>query len=107
MRFGDNSWIKIKGKGTINIHGKLKDHGVYYVEGIKHNMLSVSQMCDKRYKLNFDSKGCEMRKESNGQLVAEGKRTHVNVYNLKECFESQCMMGQVDEASCGIGDQVT
>lgn len=34
MRFGDNSSIKIKDKGTLNIDGKLKAHDVYYVEGL-------------------------------------------------------------------------
>lgn len=93
-----NSSIKIKGKATLNIDGKLKAHDFYYVEGLKHNLLSVSQMCDKGYNFTFDSKGYEIRKESNGQLVVEGKRTDGNVYKLKECFESQCMMGQVDES---------
>lgn len=55
-------------------------------------------MCDKGYMFTFDSRGCEIIKESTSKLVAEGKRTDGNVYNLKECFESQCMMGQVDES---------
>lgn len=96
MTFGDNSSIKIKGKGTLSIDGKLKAHDVYYVEAQKHNLLSVSLMCDKGYKFTFDSKGSEIR-ECNGQLVEEGKRIDRNVYNLKECFEPQCIMGQVSE----------
>lgn len=55
-------------------------------------------MCDKGYKFIFDSTNCQIRKESIGQIVAEGKRTDGNVYNMKECFESQCMMVQVDES---------
>lgn len=55
VRFRDNSSIKIKGKGTLNIDEKLKEKDVYYVEGLKHNLLSVSQMCDKGYKFTFDS----------------------------------------------------
>lgn len=98
MRFGDNSSIKIKGEGTLNIDGKLKAHDVYYVEGLKHNLLSVSQMCDKGYKFTFDSTGCQIKNESIGQNVAKGKRVDGNVYNLKECFKLQCMLGQVDES---------
>ncbi|GLJ30858.1 hypothetical protein SUGI_0613390 [Cryptomeria japonica] len=97
VRFGDNSSIKIKGKGTLNIDGKLKAHDVYYVEGLKHNLLIVSQMCDKGYKFTFNYTGCQI-KESIGQVVVEGKRTHGNVYNLNEYFESQCMLGQVNES---------
>lgn len=86
MRFGDNSSIKIKGKGTLNIDAKLKAHDVYYMEGLKHNILSLSQICGKGYMFTFDSRGCEIRKERIGKLVAEDKRTDGNVYNLKECF---------------------
>lgn len=66
MRFGDKSSIKIKCKGALNIDEKLKAHDVYYVEGMKHNLLSMSQMCDKAYKFTFDSKGCQIIKERNG-----------------------------------------
>lgn len=98
VRFRDNSSIKIKCKGTLNIDGKLKAHDVYYVEELKHNLLSVSQMYDKGYKFTFNSISCQIRKESTGQIVAKGKSIDENVYNLKECFESQCIMGQVDES---------
>lgn len=68
------------------------------MKGLKHNLLSIIQMCDSGYKFTFDSKGCENRKEKSERLVAEGKRIDGNVYNLKECHGSQCMIGQVDES---------
>ncbi|GLJ54155.1 hypothetical protein SUGI_1160370 [Cryptomeria japonica] len=39
--FGDNKTRKIKGKGTISLDGKTNTDNVYYVEGLKHNLLSV------------------------------------------------------------------
>ncbi|GLJ07858.1 hypothetical protein SUGI_0075690 [Cryptomeria japonica] len=98
VSFGDNSSIKIKGKGTLSIDGNLKAHDAYYLEGLKNNLLSVSQMCDKGYKFTFDSTSCQIKKDSTSQIVAEGKRTDGNIYNLKECYESQCRIGQVDES---------
>lgn len=98
VRLGDNSSIKIKGKGTLRIDGKMKSHNEYFVEGLKHNLLSVSQMCDKGYKFTFNSTDFQIKKDSTGKVVAEGKRTDGNVYNLKEFYESQCMLGQVDES---------
>lgn len=53
-------------------------------------------MCDKCYKFTFDSTGCQIKKDSTGQVMVEGNR--IDVYNLKECYESQCMLGQVDES---------
>jgi hypothetical protein len=29
---------------------------------MKHNLVSVSQMCDQGHKFNFDSQKCEIRK---------------------------------------------
>lgn len=42
VKFGDNSSTKIFGKGTISIDEKSRTKDVLYVEGIKHNLLSVS-----------------------------------------------------------------
>ncbi len=44
--FGDNSYGLTKGVGTL-IVGDVHITEVYYVEGLKHNLLSVSQFCDK------------------------------------------------------------
>jgi hypothetical protein len=60
---GDNAFARIDGKGTISIdNGKTKTHNVLYVEVLKHNLISVSQMCDQGYNLTFHSKGFEIRK---------------------------------------------
>ena len=40
---------------------------------MKHNLLSVSQMCDQGHKFTFDSQKCEIRKEGSGKLVATVK----------------------------------
>jgi len=58
----DNSSIII-GRGTIIIGNKgTKKKNVLLVEDMKHNILSVSQMCDQGHKLVFDSPKCEIRK---------------------------------------------
>lgn len=45
VRFDDNSSAKIKGKGTpVLDDGETKVENVLYVEGLKHNLLSVSQL---------------------------------------------------------------
>jgi hypothetical protein len=41
---------------------------------MKHNLLSVSQMCDQGHKVTFDSQKCEIRKEGSGKLVATAAR---------------------------------
>lgn len=41
VRFGDDKSWSIKGRGTISLDGKHNTDNVYYVEGLKHNLLSV------------------------------------------------------------------
>jgi hypothetical protein len=42
VKFGDNSRIQIIGKGSLLLNDDTPIHDVYYVEGLKHNLLSVS-----------------------------------------------------------------
>jgi hypothetical protein len=47
VTFGDNGRSKIVGKGILNLDNKkIKIKKVLCVEYLKHNLLSVSQMCD-------------------------------------------------------------
>ncbi|GLJ51639.1 hypothetical protein SUGI_1097500 [Cryptomeria japonica] len=41
VRFGDDIACMIKGKGTISLDGKNNTENVYYVEGLRHNLLSL------------------------------------------------------------------
>ena len=45
-----------KGKGTISLLGLLNITNVLYVEGLRVNLLSISQICDQDFKVLF-SKG--------------------------------------------------
>jgi hypothetical protein len=56
----DNS-SKIIGEGTVPIGNKNeKVQNVLLVEDMKHNLLSVSQICDQGHKITFDSEKCEI-----------------------------------------------
>jgi len=60
VTFGDNSKGKIEGKGLISdsVHTYIYD--VYYVNGFKHNLLSISQLCDKGYSVSFNELECKV-----------------------------------------------
>ena len=47
VSFGNDTPATIKGKGTAQLKEKVKAGNVLYVDGLKHNLLSVSQMCDQ------------------------------------------------------------
>ena len=50
VTFGDNSKGKIVGISKIGNESSLIIEDVLLVEGLKHNLLSISQLCDKGFK---------------------------------------------------------
>jgi hypothetical protein len=56
-----------------------KEKNVLLVEDMKHNLLSVRQMCDQGHKILFETKKCEIKKEGSGKLVGTTRRTPNNI----------------------------
>jgi hypothetical protein len=99
VNFGDNGVSKIVGKGTLSLdNGRAKVEKVMCVENLKHNILSVIQMCDQGHTLTFDSQACEIRKQNSGKLIAKAIKTSNNVYILDEIDGKKCFMGKTDES---------
>jgi hypothetical protein len=83
VAFGDDSFVKILGKGVVNLGSEnIKEENVLLVEYMKHNLLSVSKICDQGYNLNFDSRRCEIREKCSGILVATATRRPNNIFIL-------------------------
>jgi hypothetical protein len=83
VSFGDDSSVKILGKGVVNLGSEnVKAENVLLVEDLKHNLLSVSKICDQGYTLTFDSQKCEIREKDSGRLVATTTRRPNNIYIL-------------------------
>ncbi|KAI3672709.1 hypothetical protein L6452_38806 [Arctium lappa] len=58
VAFGDNlTGGKITGKGNVT-KGKMTFEDVYYVDQLKYNLLSVSQVCDKQHRILFTNTEC-------------------------------------------------
>jgi hypothetical protein len=55
VKFGDNSKRKIIGIGNIGKTHSFVIENVLLVDGLKHNLLSISQLCDKSYNVIFKS----------------------------------------------------
>ena len=99
VTFGDGNIAKVVGKGTLNVPNMPVIEDVLYVDGLKHNLLSISQICDKDHVVNFSSLGCEISK--NGKIILRGLRTKENCYvigNQKESSSSACYIAHLDEA---------
>ena len=63
VTFGDGSKSVIRGIGTVDIPGLLVFEDVWYVDGLKANLLNISQICDNGLNVLFTKYECEILDE--------------------------------------------
>ena len=71
----------------------MKD--VLYIKGLKANLLSITQICDEDFLVQFSKKGCIIIDEE-GIQVLEGKRTTNNCYRVVPTAPISCRIAHVD-----------
>ena len=81
VTFGDGSKSQINGKGTISLPELPDIANVLYVEGLRVNLLSISQICDQDFVVLFLKGKCLVLNESGKKLIS-GVRTLDNCYGL-------------------------
>ncbi|KAK2980836.1 hypothetical protein RJ640_020488 [Escallonia rubra] len=79
VTFGDNSNGKIIGKGKIGT-GSISIDNVSLVDGLKFNLISISQLIDSGHKVQFECDQCLISHASDGGTLV-GKRDG-NIYTL-------------------------
>ena len=55
VTYGDNNKDKIFGVGKVGMNPSTSIENVLLVDGLKHSLLSVGQLCDKGFLVSFDS----------------------------------------------------
>lgn len=85
---------RIVRKGTVKI-GELIIEDVALVEGVRHNLISISQLCDKRYKISFKDGECIGRNKDPSQTIS-GKRNG-NIYLLNIESDNACCLLSIEE----------
>lgn len=93
VSFGNYGIDKIVGKGTSSLKGNEKAQNVLYVHRIKHDLLSVGQMCDVDY--NIYAKKCEIKKNGSRKIIGRRIRILENVQILEEIQGGKCYIGHV------------
>lgn len=56
VTFGDRNTTKILGRGIVEVPEVLTLRDVLFIDGFKHNLLSISQICDLGYEVGFIKK---------------------------------------------------
>ncbi|KAI3746509.1 hypothetical protein L6452_08943 [Arctium lappa] len=80
VTFGDNKQGQIKGYGEL-LRGKVSISKVAYVDGLKHNLISISQLCDHGFDVKFQRKYCSLLHSESGQEMLRADRKG-NLYRM-------------------------
>jgi hypothetical protein len=97
--FGGNQRGKIIGIGKVG-NSSLTISDVWLVDGLQHNLLSISQLCDSNYDVVFNKNSCTVIKNSDKSILFKGNRKG-NVYkvNLSDLEDQNvhCLLTLSDE----------
>jgi len=80
VRFGGNQTGKIIGTRTIG-NSSISINNVWLVDGLRHNLLSISQFCDNGYDVMFEKNNCTVINKDDQSMIFKGKRRN-NVYKI-------------------------
>ena len=84
VNFAGNKGGQITGEGIVS-NGKISFDKVNYVEQLEHNLLSVSQICDKKFTVHFNDTECLVLKSGfkipDDWVLIRAKRKR-NLYEL-------------------------
>jgi transposase InsO family protein len=100
VSYGDNNKGKIIGIGTVGKSPNTTIENVLLVEGLKHNLLSISQLCDKGNEVVFDSSKCRVINSCNKQTLFTGQRsgnTYIVDLNDLPSNDVCCLISKEDE----------
>ena len=81
VTYGDNNKGKILGVGRVGKPPNTTIDGVLYVEGLKHNLLSISQLCDKGFNIIFKTDSCIIEDKLTHEAKLRGNRIN-NIYMI-------------------------
>ena len=76
VTFGDNVKGKIIGIREISNPQSLSIHHVLFIDGLKHNLLSISQLCDMWNKVTSYPKHYFVRKLDEDKVIFSGERVY-------------------------------
>src|SRR3954470_887823 len=81
VKFGGDQKGKIIGSGTISIGNSPSITSVLLVEGLTHNLLSISHLSDNGYDIIFNQKSFKAVNQKDGSILFTGKRKN-NIYKI-------------------------
>ena len=96
VTFGDGSKLVIRGIGTIDILRLPMFEDVWYVDGLKANLLSICQICDNGLNVLFTKYEYEILNDG-GDCICVGIRTADNCYNITPSINHKCYSVKINQ----------
>ncbi|GJQ97729.1 retrovirus-related pol polyprotein from transposon TNT 1-94 [Tanacetum coccineum] len=93
--FGNDHFASIKSYG-IYVQGNITVCHVYYVEGLRHNLFSVGQLCDGDIEVAFRSKTCYVRNLEGDDLLTGARESNLYTISISKMAASSpvCLMSK-------------
>ena len=96
VTFGDGSRSVIYGIGIVDIPGLPIFEEVWYVDGFRANLLSISQISDNGLNVLFTKYECEILDDS-GNYICVGIRTVDNCYGITPSIGHKCYSVKINQ----------
>lgn len=85
VNLGDIANGRITRQGNVGNNGCSLTENILLVDGLKHNLLRNSQLCDKCFKVTFESSHCIIKEIQNHQnIFIDYKSDNVYTINIKK-----------------------
>ncbi|XP_024969679.1 uncharacterized protein LOC112509039 [Cynara cardunculus var. scolymus] len=98
VTFGDNARGTTKEYGVLS-NGSVTFNRVAYVDGLKHNLLSISQLCDLNFIVKFEENQCTILDSSGKKVLTGIRKDNVYVINMDSSSSSDANICSYSEAT--------
>ncbi|GKD33531.1 retrovirus-related pol polyprotein from transposon TNT 1-94 [Tanacetum coccineum] len=103
VKFGNDHVAKILGYGDYQI-GHVTISRVYYVEGLRHNLFSVGQLCDLNLEVAFRQHTCFIRNLEGVDLLTGSRGNNLYTLSLGDMMASSpiCLLSKASNTKSWI-----
>ncbi|KAJ9547456.1 LOW QUALITY PROTEIN: hypothetical protein OSB04_019999 [Centaurea solstitialis] len=88
VTFGGNGRGQTRGYGTLT-NGVTTFKRVAYAEGLMHNLLSISQLCDKNHK-----KKCKVKNRRKEVILTSVRQADIHIINMNTSTDNFCFVSR-------------
>nr|GEU39284.1 retrovirus-related Pol polyprotein from transposon TNT 1-94 [Tanacetum cinerariifolium] len=94
--FGDDSTCTTEGYGSIKCNG-IVFIKVAFVNGLKYNLISISQLCDAKYIVQFDEKRRTIFNSKKEVIIIAPRIRDVYVLDMTSSAQESCFFAKASE----------